>query len=240
MVYLKLNTAAFAVLVVATKPMTRFTDFREATGRWGYIRAIYALVMTRLYRHLGFGFCRITGRPLAIRPILSAQRNREYKTLTEAELLGFSKDPDLDMMEDLVRAALKRGDVCVGAIQNGVLIGYSWFAFEAAPHLDGLWVAVAREARYGYKSFVRPEFRGDHVATDVSIFSDEICMKKGKTFALGFIDTHNFASYRAARRAGARTLGYACYLNCGRIFFSWHSPGAKKHGFRFYKPEARR
>lgn len=149
--------------------------------------------------------------------------------------MRFSKDPELDITEELVRAAFKRGDICVGALRNEVLTGYSWFAFGTAPHLNGLWVAFAAEARYAYKSFVRPAFRGSGVMTDMILYADAICREKGKTSGIGFIESHNFASYRAANRSGARTVGYAGYLNCLGRTFTFRSAGAKRHDFRFYK-----
>ncbi len=235
MIQLKLNTAMFAVMVVSTHPAARLSDLREAIGRWGWLRAVYALLMVRLHRHVGLAICRLMARPLRTEAAPSSRPQREYKLLTEAELVRFSRDPELEMTEELVRAAFKRGDICVGALRNGLLMGYSWFAFGTAPDLDGIWVSFPPQARYGYKSFVRPAFRGGGLMTEMSLYSDEICRAQGKTHGIGFIDTHNFASYRAAHRSGARTVGYAGYLNCLWCTLTFRSRGAKRNGFRFYK-----
>lgn len=234
MLQLKLNTAMLAVMVVSTNP-PRFSELREAVHRWGWWRACYALVMVRLHRHFGLAVCRVTARPLTDAPAPASSQPWQYQLLTEAELVQFSRDPELEMTPEFIRAAAKRGDICVGALRNQVLVGYSWFAFETAPHLDGLWVAFPRGARYGYKSFVRPAFRGAGLMTSISLYSDAICRARGKTSGIGFIDTHNFASYRAAHRSGGRTVGYAGYLNCSGRTFTFRSAGAKRHGFRFYK-----
>lgn len=239
MIQLKLNTAMLAVMVVSTNPVARFSDLRETISRWGWLRAIYALLMVRLHRHIGLAICRVTARPLTTGATPASQPQREYKVLTEAELVRFSRDPDLEMAEEFVRAAYKRGDICVGALRNGLLIGYSWFAFDTAPHLDGLWVSFPPQARYGYKSFVRPAFRGSGITTDISLYSDSISRQRGKTSGIGFIDTHNFASYRATHRSGGRTVGYAGYLNCLGGTLTFRSLGARRHGFRFYKCHAK-
>lgn len=235
MIQLKLNTAMFAVMVVSTHPSARLSDLREAIGRWGWLRAVYALLMVRLHRHVGLAVCRVVARPLRSEPAPAPRPQREYRLLGEAELVRFSRDPELEMTEEFVRAAFQRGDICVGALRNGLLTGYSWFAFDTAPDLDGIWVSFSPQARYGYKSFVRPAFRGAGVMTEMSLYADAICRAKGKTFGIGFIDTHNFASYRAAHRSGGRTVGYAGYLNCLGGTLTFHSPGAKCNGFRFYK-----
>jgi hypothetical protein len=54
---------------------------------------------------------------------------------------------------------------------------------------------------------------------------------------IGFIETHNFVSYRASRRLGSRTAGYTGYLRRLGKTFTFRSPGAKKHQFRFHLPQ---
>lgn len=229
------STVLLAIAVTAGRSM-RFSHAQELIGRWGYVRAGYSIVMTRLQRYLGLNFCRVTRRPLGNMTTSSVQpTNREYRMLSESELLRFCMEPELELTKELIRAAFARGDVCVGAVENGSLIGYTWFAFDTAPHLDGMWVAFPPQARYAYKSFVRPAARGEHVASDLSVFGDEICIKRGREVGIGFIDTHNFASYRAARRVGARTVGYAGYVQLFGKAFTFRSPGARKCGFAFYQ-----
>lgn len=220
--------------------VTRLTAVQELVGRWGWVRGTYAATMTYLQRRFDLNFCRVTTRPLGNIPLPATRTTHcEYRSLSEAELIQFAADPELQLTPDLVRAALRRNDVCIGAVENNRLIAYTWIAFDATPHLDGLWVSFTQRARYAYKVFVRPEYRGSHIAGEMNVFGDKFALKRGRTIGIGFIDTHNFASYRASRRIGARTIGYAGYVRCFGRIVTFRSPGAKRYGFSFYRPQAR-
>ena len=60
----------------------------------------------------------------------------------------------------MIRGALGRGGLCLGALDGSALVGYVWFAYEIAPHVDGIWVKVPPRAVYRFKSFVRRSHRG--------------------------------------------------------------------------------
>lgn len=229
--------ALIVVVSVLSGSVNPFSAVHELVRRWGILRGVYAATMTYLQRRFDFNFCRVTTRPLGgIGPSPSHTSAREYRLLSESDLLKFAADPELELAPDMVRAALRRKDVCIGAIENNSLVAYTWIAFDATPHLNGLWVSFTSSARYAYKVFVRPEFRGSHIAGEMNVFGDEIAMKHGRKIGIGFIDTHNFASYRASRRIGARTIGYAGYFRCFGRLITFRSPGAKRYDFRFYRP----
>lgn len=238
MVHLHVSPTMVAVIAATTtQSATRVSVAKEMIQRWGFVRTAYALLMNRLRRYTHLNFCRVTTRLLGNADSPSAiPASRSYRELTEEELIRFSSDTELELTPDLIRTALKRGDICVGAVENNRLVGYTWFAFNTAPHLDGVWVTFPAQARYAYKTYVKEEFRGGKIASDLNVHGDTICLKRGKAFGIGFIDTHNYASYRSVRRVGARTVGYAGYFQCFGRTFIFRTPGARRYGFRFYRP----
>ncbi|HEX2482149.1 MAG TPA: hypothetical protein VHQ69_09735 [Methylomirabilota bacterium] len=74
---------------------------------------------------------------------------------------------------------LDRGDLCVAAFEGERLIAYVWRAFGSTPAEDGLWITVPKPARYGYKSFTRPEYRGRHIQQVLSFSTDRLCFERG-------------------------------------------------------------
>src|SRR5690606_15093936 len=141
------------------------------------------------------------------------------------------------LAEERVRLAFARGELCVGALHGKKLVGDEWHAFGAAPDVDGIWVSVSPEARYSYKKFVRPEYRGQRIGAGLSSYSDVQCLERGRKWSVGFVGLNNPASFRVARRLGSRTIGYAGYFRFGDRFIAFRSPGAKRFGFRFYRRE---
>ncbi|MEO8157955.1 MAG: GNAT family N-acetyltransferase [Betaproteobacteria bacterium] len=156
--------------------------------------------------------------------------------MSEGGLLPHCADAGLQLTESHVRAAYGRGDLCVAAFDGDYLVGYQWFAFGPTPHIDGVWVDFNTSVRYGYKQFVRPEYRGRHIAAGLSTHCDRTCVQRGCLRTVSFIDLENDASWRATSRLGSRAVGYAGYVSLFGLFFAFRTAGARVCGFRFYVP----
>src|SRR2546428_10677022 len=95
-------------------------------------------LMPRLRTYLGFHLLRVLIARLDDEPPIRRQHPElRYAALTEAQLVGWCRDPELELDEERVKAALRRGDVCIGVTERGRPVGYGWFAFGATPHIDG-------------------------------------------------------------------------------------------------------
>jgi GNAT superfamily N-acetyltransferase len=190
---------------------------------------LYAKLMRRLSRWLFI--CRVMVRDLSrAGPPAGALH---YRVLTGDELLAHCADAELELSARQVRAAYARGDVCVGALENGVLVGYTWSGFGRAPHVEGIWVEVEVQARYNHKTFVRSAWRGKRIAAGLALAADALCLDRGLHRSISLVETHNRASLRAFGRVGYRAAGIAGYVQiCGRLL-AFRSPGARRHGVRF-------
>lgn len=193
--------------------------------------------MHRLGRHCGLHLFRVFRRRLDPFTTQTAAPGLELRMLSEAELLAWSADRELDLSERMIRDTLRRGGVCVGAVAGRELAGYVWFAYDAAPHLEGVWVQVPGEAIYRYKSFVRPAYRGRGIAPSLYRFADSVVSRPGREYVLNCIATHNFSSIAASKASGGKTFGYLAYWQAGSRFISVHSQSLKPSGFRFYLKE---
>lgn len=191
--------------------------------------------MPRLRKYLGLHALRVLSMPPAsVAPAREVDGLR-YGALAEAEALAWCADAELELSEASVRAAYARGDICVGARENGAPVGYLWYAYGPTPHIGEVWIDCGPRARYSYKAFVRPSHRGRGIAPELYRQAYWIAPLRARTATLLAIDLGNDASLRASLRAGRRVVGYAGFLmRGGRLVFAWRSPGAKKYGFRFF------
>src|SRR3954468_13524126 len=114
---------------------------------------------------------RITRRPLREQSYLPA--GIRLRTADEKELLRYCGESEIQLPEHHVRAAFARGDLCAVAFVGGRLVGYEWFAHGWSPHIDSVWVEFDTNARYGYKQFVRPQYRGRRIAAGLSTHADD-------------------------------------------------------------------
>jgi ribosomal protein S18 acetylase RimI-like enzyme len=195
----------------------------------------YVRVMSRLGQQAGLRVFRVFGRRLRARVGAPASR-LDCRLLKEREVLALCADAALDLVPSKVQAAYARGDLCVGAYQDGKLAGYCWFALSAAPHMDGAWLEFPEHVVYIYKSYVRPAFRGRGIAATLYGFADALFLQRGRTHAVLCVESHNRPSIAAARRSGFADAGYAAYLGGARLR-AWCSRAAAGSGLRFFIPE---
>ena len=134
-----------------------------------------------------------------------------------------------------VEAALSRGDICAAAFRNDRMVAYTWRSFSTAPHVDGLWVEFERPYRYGYKMFTHPDCRGQHLQEAIGGLTDAMCIERGYTRSISFVETHNYPSVATDLRRGNRRVGWAGYLKLFGWVFPFRSPGARRHTFRFVR-----
>lgn len=155
------------------------------------------------------------------------------------ELLPSCADRALELPEDQVRAASKRGERCVVAYVGKRLVGYMWIATAPAPYVAGLWVEFDPADCYFYKKFVHPAFRGLRISDALDTEADKVALGLGRKRIVGFIDLQNTPSWKALQRRKARTAGYAGYLAWFGASIPFRTPGAARSGFRFFSPRAR-
>ena len=192
-----------------------------------------------LRRVPGVFLARVMTRPLQD-PVPGARPRSEleYRVCAEEDLRGWCADRDLGLDLPHLRAAFERGDCCVGMFDSARLIGYVWYAFGVTPDAPGVWIEIPGHARYAYKAFLLPEYRGRGIGNEMYLHAGQVCPRKGRTAGICFVFVDNRASLRAAEKAGWRTIGHAGYVRKKGLFAAFRSPGAWRAGFRFYRPVA--
>ena len=196
---------------------------------------------SRMRRYLGIHVVRVLQRELGCAALgYAAQRpcarNIECRVLSEHEALKFANDPQLELTPAWVRNAYAGGGLCLGAIEGGRLVGYTWLAFGVTRYASGVSIRFDDSFRYSYKSFVRPECRGQRIAQALHALADRPDLRRDRSSALNFVDLDNDASRAALERAGSRTLGYAAYAKCFGLVVAVRSPAVKRAGIHLCGP----
>lgn len=191
-------------------------------------------LLNRLGRQGGLRLFRLFSRLLDSPSVVRCPSGIDLRAIPRPELLTLCGDGELDLAEETVSAADARGNVCVGAFGAEGLAGYCWLAFSALPHLDGVWVDFDERVAWMYKSFVRPAFRGRGIAPALYGFADELCIHRNRRMSVICMETHNYPSVEAARRAAYAPAGFAAYWRASERLLTWSSAGAELLGVRFY------
>ncbi len=165
-----------------------------------------------------------------------SHRNAQCRVLAEDEVLAFAVDPALDLDEAWVRRAFARGAVCLGAVECGRLLGYTWLAFGDTPYARGVWLELDSGLRYSHKSFVRPGYRGLRIIQALHALADRTELWRGRRASVSLVDADNHPSLCSLQRAGSLTLGYAVYTMIFGAVIVWRSAGVRRAGIRLYAP----
>lgn len=197
-------------------------------------------LLPRMRRHFGISCLRILQRKPGVASAAPAPAGIECRALTEQETASFAADPALHMDVQWVRSAYARGTVCVGALQRGRLVGYTWLAYGDTPYARGVWIALDPSLRYSHKSFVRPEWRGQRIIRALHAHADQPAFWRRRRSSIDFVAAENFASLSALDRTGARTLGYVIYVRLFGALIAFRSAGVRRAGIWLYAPPARR
>jgi len=190
-------------------------------------------MVAQLRRRLGLHFYYMLVRPLHAAPRTCAPSALVYRVLDEPVLLAHCADPRLDLREEVLRAALAAGDVCVGALHEGRLAAYVWYSFGSTRQADGVRVEFGPRVRYTYKLHVHPSRRGCGVGRELLARGAQLGPRRGRDLDLGFVAPDNRPSLRAFAAAGWRRAGYAGYARGLGGFVAFTSAGAARLEARF-------
>ena len=199
-------------------------------------RRVYGTLMHQVAKRGRLHVLRVFRRELGRPAHRAAPPGLELRVLSQAELLAHCRDPGLDLREAMIHGMLRRGDLCLGALDGGTLLGYVWFAYQSAPHVDGIWVKVPPRAVYRFKSFVRPSSRGMGIAAALYAVADGAVVRPGLDSVVSCVAVQNLASIAATLKSGSRPLGTLAYWQAGRWFVAFHSRSVRRLGLRFYRP----
>lgn len=194
-------------------------------------------LLPRARRYFGVNFVHVLQQDRGdARRAVGTRHPIQCRELDEDEVLAFAADPALELDRQWVRETFARGAVCLGALKDGRLVGYSWLAYGGTPYAAGVWVEIDRSLRYSYKSFVRPEYRGQRIIQALHALGDRPELWRGRRASVSFVTSDNFASLSSLERVGARVVGYASYARVFGMLVAFRSPGVRRAGIRLRPP----
>jgi len=216
--------------------MSRLSNLRANANRWGLGRAFLNLFVRGIARYLGIHIYVVRCRRIPESPTYpDTDRDLDFRLIEPEELLGLSKDPELNMGVDFVTAAIARGDLAYGAFDGRLLVSYIWRCVDYAPDADDVWIRIKKPYNYSYKSFTRSTHRGQRISPAVHLFSDAEMRKLGYEYRVGFVGVTNYPSLEMGKHMGSVIIGYAGYIAWFGLLFPFRSRPVKEIGFEFFR-----
>jgi hypothetical protein len=207
--------------------------FRQDAERYGFLRAAACRVLRLMEHHWGAHLWSVHRRPIYPAFDMPAEHAARFafRRLDLEDAVVAAQDPALALAEKFVRAAFARGDICMGAFEDGRLVAYVWRSVSHAPVTEGVRIRLLRSStRYGYKSLVLPAYRGMRLNTSVARFWDHNFVAMGVDEDLGYVALHNLASIRSTLRDPNRNrIGYAGFVEMGKWFWSFRTGRVREY-----------
>jgi L-amino acid N-acyltransferase YncA len=141
---------------------------------------------------------------------------------------------NLDMSCSFLSNALKKNDVCIVAMLDKKVIGYSWLSQSNTVFDGNIWVRPPTNSYYVYKSYVAPEFRGKNILKQILHHFIKNKITNGESMFC-FISTTNNSSIKAFEKTGFQKAGALTFLNRKQKFHYTISSTLKNSGIELYK-----
>lgn len=187
--------------------LRRFAATHEHFGLSGVVSVALDEFMTRtaslrVVHFLGLDVGDIRPQP--------EQPDFERRFLTPGEIRRLSEDRESRLTEAFADRAEGGLDLCYGAIHEGRLANYGWYALGSveAEHASGAPMGLPPNVAYMYKVFTHPDFRGRRLNATCMAEASAQLAARGVEHVVAIVRWSNEASLRSCEHLGFRRLGH--------------------------------
>ena len=208
-------------------------SFDNLRDRWGFGRAFYAWVMSKIQSLTGLNITHLLIR--RINPDVDVPALPDGYTmrfLDNRSLQAAVNNPELKLSSSFLEQTQANGDYCVGAFVNDDLVAYVWRSHTSTLVHSTLKLCFPNDMRYGYKALTMEQHRGLRLQNSISLSTERHDYEQGRTHALSFIATHNYASIISDKRRGNVVFGKLIWISNRWINWGFVSPSAARKGIR--------
>ena len=134
-------------------------------------------------------------------------------------------------IDEVKRALLRAGDVCVLSLMDGRIAGYTWVHTQGCPELlPGLRLQLPLGALYNFAGFTHPDYRGAGLQArrHRALWAQPDWADRQVMF--GYVKATNFASRQGQSRGGYRKVGTVLRLGPNGRWWTWLSPALHRRG----------
>jgi hypothetical protein len=140
----------------------------------------------------------------------------------------------LQMDVAFVDGALRKGDVCYGAVEDDRIISYGWYSIQptAVTVLEGDMVLHFDSAyAYMYRGYTLPEHRGRRLHGIGMARALEAIVQGGARGLVSIVDARNFASLSSCYRLGYHPFGQIFCATVGGHPVTYATKGCEAYRF---------
>lgn len=153
----------------------------------------------------------------------------ETRVLQPAEMLNLSCLSSAGMQSPYIEQALERNDECLAVIVDGEPACVCWYARTSPVVLYRLWhVEFPDSYVYVHAAYTAPRYRGKRLLEQNLRSALVRYADSGATVLFGMVESSNYPSLKAFRKAGYAHSGTVHAAAIGRRIFLHHSSGCTR------------
>lgn len=153
--------------------------------------------------------------------------------LDENQIKNFAEDSENELPVKFVESALKRGDECLGIIDDGELAGYGWYSNgDTFTDLHNLKFCFDPAYMYAYKGFTKMEYRGQRLQGLRVRSALNHYHEKGFNGIVYYIESDNYDSLKSCYRMGFKMIGSIVVFKAFGKVYHFNSKSAQQHNVR--------
>jgi GNAT superfamily N-acetyltransferase len=213
--------------------------FSETRARYGFTAGAWSVLYRILQKTIGLRSSCVFELPIAAIDWHLADDVQhgsiEFRALAADEIRRFAADPLNDLSPEMAERLEAGTDTCFGALGDGRLLNYSWYALGSIEpeHAQGVPVAFPSDAVYLYKAYTPPKLRGARLHQATFLHAIRTFAERGYTRVIAIVESGNWASLHSHARLGFRPIGRLTTIGRGPLRCEFHPRLARQRGLRF-------
>jgi hypothetical protein len=189
------------------KILLELSQTKKYFRRFGITKAIYYAVF-QVINYMTF--CKIFYILILTKEkisVIAENSDISFRFLTFNDLNKFLNNKLYQLDKSSILSSFYRGDLCFGALKDGILINYRWFSNKETQISDELVFSFNSPTWYSYKAFTHPAHRGQRINSISLSKAFHELTKIGCKELSTVIESHNFSSLKSAEASGYHIIG---------------------------------
>lgn len=154
--------------------------------------------------------------------------------LAAERLRAFAQDPETELSDEFLDAALAKGDRCYAILEGeNNLAAYGWYSNQPTEASDGLEVVFSPDYMYMYKGYTHPKYRGRRLHAIGMNRALRDFREQGYLGLVSYVESNNFSSLKSCYRMGYNDIGRVLVTRFVGRPLTMTGRGCRQYGFEF-------
>jgi hypothetical protein len=200
---------------------------------FGLVRTVYDLALRTVNRVALLKIFKGVRIDVVHPDFLELEPGFRAEFLGESLLREFARNPQCELPDEFLDAALAKGDECYAILDGPTLAAYGWYSNQPTEASDGLEIVFSSDFMYMYKGFTHPKYRGRRLHAIGMNRALREYLARGFRGLVSYVESNNFSSLKSCYRIGYQDIGRVLAVRLAGRPMTVAGRGCRPYGFGF-------